>query len=319
MRPKPSEPLSIGELRLPDAAPIPRAVVDAAGGPRRRLHRARGPPPPRRRQELPGPDPAAHRRAAGRARRRARAAGRRRGRRDPARPARRSASRSSRSAAAPASSAASSRCAASSSGWSRSIWRALRDVEVDPISRTARLGPGLRGPEAEAALQARGYTLGHFPQSFRYATIGGFAATRSAGQASSGYGRFDQLVTELELTTPGGVDADARDARTRPPGRRCASWRRLRGDPRRDHRRRRPGPAGAGDRAATRAGSLPASPRGSRSSARSPRTAPLPDVVRLSDRDETEISLAMAGLEGLQPHRLRALPEAASPRARAAW
>ena len=48
-----------------------------------------------------------------------------------------------------------------------------------------RLGPGLRGPEAEAALGAHGLTLGHFPQSFEYATIGGFAATRSAGQASA--------------------------------------------------------------------------------------------------------------------------------------
>ena len=70
---------------------------------------------------------------------------------------------------------------------------AMRGVEVDPISRIAHLGPGLRGPEAEAALNAAGFTLGHFPQSYRYATIGGFAATRSAGQSSSGYGRFDAL------------------------------------------------------------------------------------------------------------------------------
>ncbi len=48
---------------------------------------------------------------------------------------------------------------------------------------TATLGAGLRGPEAEAAVGARGFTIGHFPQSFEYATIGGFAATRSAGQA----------------------------------------------------------------------------------------------------------------------------------------
>ena len=70
----------------------------------------------------------------------------------------------------------------------------LRVVEVDSRSLTARLGAGLRGPEAEAALGLRGLTLGHFPQSFEYATIGGFAATRSAGQASSGYGRFDALI-----------------------------------------------------------------------------------------------------------------------------
>lgn len=81
---------------------------------------------------------------------------------------------------------------------------ALRAVEVDGTSMTARLGAGLRGPEAEAALGAAGLTLGHFPQSFEYATVGGFAATRSAGQASSGYGRFDALVTAVELLAPAG-------------------------------------------------------------------------------------------------------------------
>jgi len=81
---------------------------------------------------------------------------------------------------------------------------ALRDVDVDRRSLTARLGAGLRGPEAEAALGREGLTLGHFPQSFEYATIGGFAATRSAGQASSGYGRFDALVSSIRLLAPAG-------------------------------------------------------------------------------------------------------------------
>ncbi|MGN6586901.1 MAG: FAD-binding oxidoreductase, partial [Solirubrobacterales bacterium] len=81
---------------------------------------------------------------------------------------------------------------------------ALRDVEVDQRSLTARLGAGLRGPEAEAALGRFGLTLGHFPQSFEYATVGGFAATRSAGQASSGYGRFDALVSSVRLLAPAG-------------------------------------------------------------------------------------------------------------------
>jgi alkyldihydroxyacetonephosphate synthase len=80
----------------------------------------------------------------------------------------------------------------------------LRDVEIDRHSLTARLGAGLRGPEAEVALAREGLTLGHFPQSFEYATIGGFAATRSAGQASSGYGRFDELVTSVRLISPAG-------------------------------------------------------------------------------------------------------------------
>lgn len=81
---------------------------------------------------------------------------------------------------------------------------ALREVVLDHTSLTARLGAGLRGPEAEAALGAQGLTLGHFPQSFEYATIGGFAATRSAGQASSGYGRFDSLVSSVRLLSPAG-------------------------------------------------------------------------------------------------------------------
>ena len=81
---------------------------------------------------------------------------------------------------------------------------ALRDVVVDERSLTARLGAGLRGPEAEAVLARSGLTLGHFPQSFEYATVGGFAATRSAGQASSGYGRFDALVSSVRLLAPAG-------------------------------------------------------------------------------------------------------------------
>ncbi|MBI5106501.1 MAG: FAD-binding oxidoreductase [Solirubrobacterales bacterium] len=81
---------------------------------------------------------------------------------------------------------------------------ALCEVVIDERSRTALLGPGLRGPEAEAALGARGLTLGHFPQSFEYASIGGFVATRSAGQASTGYGRIDDLVLGLRLAAPAG-------------------------------------------------------------------------------------------------------------------
>ena len=81
----------------------------------------------------------------------------------------------------------------------------LTEVSVDPVSMTAVLGPGLRGPEAEDALAEHGVTLGHFPQSFEHASIGGFAATRSSGQASAGYGRFDALVVGLTIATPTGT------------------------------------------------------------------------------------------------------------------
>ncbi|TQM68394.1 alkyldihydroxyacetonephosphate synthase [Actinomadura hallensis] len=78
-------------------------------------------------------------------------------------------------------------------------------VSVDEVSRTAVLQPGLRAPDAEARLAERGYTLGHFPQSFEWASIGGFAAARSSGQASAGYGRFDDMVVGLTVATPEGT------------------------------------------------------------------------------------------------------------------
>jgi alkyldihydroxyacetonephosphate synthase len=82
--------------------------------------------------------------------------------------------------------------------------RMKRLVAVDHVSMTATLEPGLRGPEAEALLAEEGLTLGHFPQSFEHATIGGFAATRSSGQSSAGYGRFDAMVVGLRVATPRG-------------------------------------------------------------------------------------------------------------------
>ncbi|MET7278622.1 FAD-binding oxidoreductase [Kribbella sp. NPDC005582] len=78
-------------------------------------------------------------------------------------------------------------------------------VEVDDISRTATLQAGVRGPAAEALLAKHGYTLGHFPQSYEGASIGGYAAARSSGQSSAGYGRFDQMVVGLTLATPRGT------------------------------------------------------------------------------------------------------------------
>jgi len=75
-------------------------------------------------------------------------------------------------------------------------------LDVDGESMTATLEPGLRGPEAEALLGEHGLMLGHFPQSFEFASIGGFAATRSSGQNSAGYGRFDEMVVRLRVATP---------------------------------------------------------------------------------------------------------------------
>ncbi|GAB2497590.1 FAD-binding oxidoreductase [Nocardiopsis aegyptia] len=78
-------------------------------------------------------------------------------------------------------------------------------VSFDPESMTAVLGAGVRTPRAEALLAEYGCTLGHMPQSYEYATIGGYAATRSSGQASSGYGRFEDMVVSLRAATPRGT------------------------------------------------------------------------------------------------------------------
>lgn len=76
---------------------------------------------------------------------------------------------------------------------------------LDEVSEEAELGAGLTGPDAERLLGERGYSLGHFPQSFQFATIGGYAATRSSGQDSAGYGRFNDMVRGLRTVTPVGV------------------------------------------------------------------------------------------------------------------
>ncbi len=82
--------------------------------------------------------------------------------------------------------------------------RTARLLTLDETSLLATFGAGTTGPQAEELLGARGYTIGHFPQSFEYASLGGYAATRSSGQASRGYGRFDDIVHALRVATPVG-------------------------------------------------------------------------------------------------------------------
>jgi alkyldihydroxyacetonephosphate synthase len=78
-------------------------------------------------------------------------------------------------------------------------------VSLDEVSGQAVFGAGVTGPDAERLLGERGFSLGHFPQSFEYATLGGFAATRSSGQDSAGYGRFNDMVRGLRMITPAGT------------------------------------------------------------------------------------------------------------------
>ncbi len=80
-----------------------------------------------------------------------------------------------------------------------------RVLSIDPISRTARIQAGATGPEVEAQLNAQGFTLGHFPQSFEFSTLGGWIATRSAGQNSVGYGTIEHMTQAVRLVTPVGI------------------------------------------------------------------------------------------------------------------
>ena len=79
---------------------------------------------------------------------------------------------------------------------------------IDTVSGEAVFGAGVTGPRAEELLAEYGYSLGHFPQSFPYASLGGYAMTRSSGQSSAGYGRFDEMVRGLTVVTPiGAIEA----------------------------------------------------------------------------------------------------------------
>lgn len=78
-------------------------------------------------------------------------------------------------------------------------------LHLDPKSQLARFGAGTPGPLVEAQLRAHGYMLGHFPQSFEYATVGGWVVTRSSGQQSLRYGRIEQLFAGGRMETPVGT------------------------------------------------------------------------------------------------------------------
>lgn len=78
-------------------------------------------------------------------------------------------------------------------------------VAIDPWSLIAVFEPGIRLPEADAALRAQGLMLGHVPQSYEWATVGGCAATRSAGQTSTGHGRIDEQVAGVSCVAPSGA------------------------------------------------------------------------------------------------------------------
>jgi alkyldihydroxyacetonephosphate synthase len=80
-----------------------------------------------------------------------------------------------------------------------------RLVALDAEAGLARIEAGATGPAIEEQLGRSGFTLGHFPDSFVYSTLGGWLATRSAGMKSDGYGNIEDMVAGLRMVTPAGT------------------------------------------------------------------------------------------------------------------
>ena len=79
-----------------------------------------------------------------------------------------------------------------------------RVLDVDRVSRAARIQAGLLGPALEEQLREHGYTLRHFPQSFESSTLGGWIATRAGGHFATLYTHIDDLVESIRAVTPRG-------------------------------------------------------------------------------------------------------------------
>jgi alkyldihydroxyacetonephosphate synthase len=83
--------------------------------------------------------------------------------------------------------------------------RLNRVLEVDTVSRAARIQAGALGPELQAQLKPHGLTLRHFPQSFEFSTLGGWIVTRAGGHYATQTTHIDDLVESTRLVTPAGV------------------------------------------------------------------------------------------------------------------
>jgi len=172
-------------------------------------------------------------------------------------------------------------------------------VELDRESRIVTVGAGMRGPELERRLAAEGLTLGHWPQSFEYVSLGGCVATRSAGQASSGYGSIAKMVLGLRLAAPAGdVALQAMPASAAGPGLREL----IVGSE---------GTLGAITTVSLRVREAPAErvyegvmfeshAAGVQALRAMAQEHALPEVARLSDAAETRMSIALAGTGGLK-------------------
>ena len=80
-----------------------------------------------------------------------------------------------------------------------------RVLEIDEDGRIARIQAGAQGPDIEEQLNAKGWTLGHFPDSFTHSTLGGWVATRSSGMQSDKFGDIADITRGLRMVRPDGV------------------------------------------------------------------------------------------------------------------
>lgn len=88
---------------------------------------------------------------------------------------------------------------------SLSLEKMTRMTDLNAYSQLAAFEAGVPGPYLEAQLREKGFTLGHYPQSFEYASLGGWVVTRSSGQQSTHFGRIERLFAGGELITPKGT------------------------------------------------------------------------------------------------------------------
>jgi alkyldihydroxyacetonephosphate synthase len=85
------------------------------------------------------------------------------------------------------------------------LGRLNRVLDIDEGSGLARIQAGAQGPDIEEQLNARGWTMGHFPDSFTHSTLGGWVATRSSGMQSDKYGDIADVTRGLRMVRPGTV------------------------------------------------------------------------------------------------------------------
>lgn len=85
-----------------------------------------------------------------------------------------------------------------------------RVVEIDHVSRAARIQAGVLGPHLEDQLRPHGLTLRHFPQSFEFSSLGGWLATRAGGHYATLYTHIDDLVESMRVITPSGINQSRR-------------------------------------------------------------------------------------------------------------